>query len=97
MKTRIAPLLLATALFTAPALAQAPATAPAKPSLLARMKAKVAKPAAHATKPVAAPAAASAKGQQPRTAKSLACSKDADAKNIHGAARKAFMSKCKKA
>jgi hypothetical protein len=38
-----------------------------------------------------------ANGQAPRTAKSLACSKDADAKNIHGKARKTFMSHCKKA
>lgn len=32
-----------------------------------------------------------------RTAKSVDCSKQADAKNIHGKARKSFMSSCKKA
>lgn len=32
-----------------------------------------------------------------RTAKSLDCSKQADAKNVHGKARKSFMSSCKKA
>lgn len=42
-----------------------------------------------ATTPKAAP--------KPRTAASLQCSKDADAKNIHGKPRKAFMSQCKKA
>ena len=42
--------------------------------------------------------AASAKtGEKPRTAASLQCSKDADAKNIHGNPRKAFMKSCKKA
>ena len=34
---------------------------------------------------------------KPRTAASLQCSKDADAKNVHGKPRKAFMSQCKKA
>lgn len=33
---------------------------------------------------------------KPRTAKSLECSKEADGKNIHGKARKQFMSTCKK-
>ena len=32
-----------------------------------------------------------------RTEKSLECSKQADAKNVHGKSRKVFMSKCKKA
>ena len=31
-----------------------------------------------------------------RTAKSLECSEQADAKNVHGKPRKIFMSKCKK-
>ena len=34
---------------------------------------------------------------KPRTAASLQCSKDADAKNIHGKPRKAFMNSCKRA
>ena len=32
-----------------------------------------------------------------RTAKSLECSKQADAKNVHGKPRKVFMRQCKKA
>ena len=41
--------------------------------------------------------AASAEPAKPRTAKSLECSKQADAKNLHGKPRKTFMSTCKKA
>ena len=37
------------------------------------------------------------KEQTPRTAKSLECSKQADAKSLHGKPRKKFMSSCKKA
>ena len=48
---------------------------------------------AHAQAPSAKPAAAAAK---PRSAKSLECSKEADAKNLHGKPRKKFMSRCKK-
>jgi hypothetical protein len=48
----------------------------------------------------AAPAAPSApaapKAQKPRSAKSLDCSKQADAQNLHGKPRHAFMSTCKK-
>lgn len=53
---------------------------------------------APAAKPVAA-ATAAAKTRAPvvRTAKSLECSKQADAKGLHGKPRKAFMSTCKKA
>jgi hypothetical protein len=39
----------------------------------------------------------SEKVEKPRTAASLQCSKDADAKNVHGKERKKFMSECKKA
>ena len=43
------------------------------------------------------PAAASTKkAQAPRTAKSLECSKEADAKSLHGKPRKKFMRTCKK-
>lgn len=53
-----------------------------------------------ATKPAAAKPAAAEKAksvaQKPRTAKSLECSKEADAKNVHGKERKKFMSTCKK-
>lgn len=73
---------LALSLSTGAAFAQAaaPAAAPA-----------AAAPAA------AAPAAATTakKGQKPRTAQSLECSKKADAANIHGKPRSAFMRKCK--
>jgi hypothetical protein len=50
-------------------------------------------PAAPAEK--AAPAAK--KTEAPRSDASLQCSKDADAKNVHGKERKKFMSECKKA
>jgi hypothetical protein len=42
-------------------------------------------------------APAEKKNEKPRTAVSLQCSKDADAKGIHGEERKKFMSECKKA
>ena len=53
---------------------------------------------AMAQTPAAAPTAAPAakKAAKPRTAESLACSKEADDKNIHGKERKKFMSQCKK-
>jgi hypothetical protein len=41
--------------------------------------------------------AAAKKVQAPRSEKSLACSKDADGKGLHGKPRKKFMSECKKA
>jgi hypothetical protein len=52
-----------------------------------------------AAKAVPAPkmAPAEKKTEKPRTAVSLQCSKDADAKGIHGEERKKFMSECKKA
>ena len=43
-----------------------------------------------------APAPAAKKAEKPRSAESLACSKEADDKNIHGKDRKKFMSQCKK-
>ena len=94
---RFATLALAAALVSGTAMAQAPAAAPAKPSLMARMKAAAIKPAAPAAAAKSAAKPAANNNNAPRTAKSLECSKQADAKNIHGAARKAFMSKCKKA
>ena len=52
---------------------------------------------AQGTAPAAAPAATTAKkAEKPRTPESLACSKEADDKNIHGKERKKFMSQCKK-
>jgi hypothetical protein len=41
-------------------------------------------------------AATTKKAQAPRTAKSLECSKEADAKSLHGKPRKKFMRTCKK-
>ena len=59
--------------------------------------AQAAAPATPATAPATTPAAPAMmkKGAKPRTAQSLECSKKADAQNIHGKPRKAFMSKCK--
>jgi hypothetical protein len=53
---------------------------------------------APAAKPAAAPAskmAPAAKTEKPRTAASLECSKEADAKGLHGKERKKFRSECK--
>ena len=46
---------------------------------------------------MAAPSAKAEKMEKPRSAASLECSKEADAKSIHGKERKKFMSTCKKA
>ncbi len=46
--------------------------------------------------PAAKMAPAAKKAEKPRTAESLQCSKDADAKGVHGKERKKFMSECKK-
>jgi len=56
----------------------------------AQTTAPAAKPAAPASK--MAPAA---KMEKPRTAASLECSKEADAKGLHGKERKKFRSECK--
>jgi len=48
------------------------------------------------TAPAAAPAATEKKAEKPRTAASLECSKEADAKGLHGKERKKFRSECKK-
>jgi hypothetical protein len=51
-----------------------------------------------AAAPAAAPAskmAPAAKMEKPRTAASLECSKEADAKGLHGKERKKFRSECK--
>ena len=44
----------------------------------------------------AAPAASDKKMAKPRTAASLECSKEADAKGLHGKERKKFRAECKK-
>ncbi len=51
---------------------------------------------APATKATPAPAAEK-KAEKPRTAASLECSKEADAKGLKGKERKKFRSECKKA
>ncbi len=51
---------------------------------------------AQGTAPAAAPAAPAKNAEKPRSPESLACSKEADDKNIHGKDRKKFMSQCKK-
>jgi psiF repeat len=44
----------------------------------------------------AAPAATDKKASKPHTAASIECSKEADAKGLHGKERKKFRSDCKK-
>jgi len=80
IKTAIAAVALAFALSTGAAVAQT-ATGTAAPA-----------PAATAP----ATPAAKAKTAAPRTDESIACSKEADAKNLHGAERKTFRAKCMK-
>ena len=48
------------------------------------------------TAPAAAPAATEKKAEKPRSAASLECSKEADAKGLHGKERKKFRADCKK-
>lgn len=80
---------------------RAAATAFASLLLISSAIAQTAAPAtpAPAAKMTTAPKAAPAekKAEKPRTAASLECSKEADAKNVHGKERKKFMSECKKA
>jgi hypothetical protein len=53
---------------------------------------------AQTSAPAEKPAAAAAKpAKKERTAKSLECSKQADAKGLHGKDRKKFRAECKKA
>jgi hypothetical protein len=79
----------AAVLAAAPALAaQAPAAAPAKTVVTTPTKTGGATTASKTTVKG---------GPVPRTAASLACSKQADAQNIHGKARHKMMSACKAA
>jgi hypothetical protein len=78
-----------TLLSLAPAMAFAQATQPATPP--------AAKSSAPATPAPATPAPASTdSSSKPRSAVSLECSKEADAKGLHGKARKEFRSECRK-
>jgi hypothetical protein len=76
----------------------ATATALASMLLMGTAFAQTAAPAAKdATKTeTKAPAPAEKKAEKPRTAASLECSKEADAKGLHGKERKKFRSECKK-
>jgi hypothetical protein len=80
---------------------RAAATAIASLLLMSSAFAQTTTPAtpAAAAKTAPAPKAmpAEKKAEKPRTAASLQCSKDADAKGVHGKERKKFMSECKKA
>jgi hypothetical protein len=80
---------------------RAAATAVASLLLLGSAFAQTTTPATHPPAAKATPASkmepAEKKAEKPRTAVSLQCSKDADAKSIHGKERKKFMSECKKA
>ena len=62
--------------------------------------AQTASPPAKSTTPpqatAKAPAPPKATADKPRTAESLECSKQADAKGLHGNARRSFRTKCKK-
>jgi hypothetical protein len=80
---------------------RAAATAVASLLLMSSAFAQTTTPATPApaakTAPAPTMAPAAKKAETPRTAASLQCSKDADAKGVHGKERKKFMSECKKA
>src|SRR6266436_5664048 len=61
------------------------------------MSSAFAQTTAPATTPVPKMAPAEKKAEKPRTAASLECSKEADAKGLKGKERKKFRSECKKA
>jgi invasion protein IalB len=58
--------------------------------------AQTAAPAAPAPAATAPPAPAAGAGKHAQSAHSLECSKEADAKGLHGKARKKFREECKK-
>ena len=68
---------------------------PAPDGLGVRANHRAGAPAPAARPPKMAPA--EKKAEKPRTAASLECSKEADAKGLHGKERKKFRSECKKA
>jgi psiF repeat len=73
------------------------ATAIASLLLMGSAFAQTTAPAATPATPAAAPAAKMDKKPVVHTAASLECSKEADAKGLHGKERKKFRSDCKKA
>ena len=73
------------------------ALATAFASVLLMSSAAFAQTSAPASAPAATTAPAAKKTEKPRTAASLECSKEADAKGLHGKKeRKPFMRQCKK-
>ena len=75
---------------------RAAATAIASLLLMGSAFAQTTAPAATPAAPAAAPAAKMDKKPVVHTAASLECSKEADAKGLHGKERKKFRSDCKK-
>ena len=77
--------------------ALATATALASLLLMGGAFAQTTAPAKTEAPKMEAPKTEAAKEAKPRTAGSLECSKEADAKGLHGKERKKFRSECKKA
>ena len=77
--------------------ALATATAVASLLLMGAASAQTAVPAKTEATKSEAKAPAEKKAEKPRTAASLECSKEADAKGLHGKERRKFRSECKKA
>jgi len=73
------------------------ATAVASLLLMGAASAQTAAPAKTEATKTEAKAPAEKKAEKPRTAASLECSKEADAKGLHGKERRKFRSECKKA
>ena len=74
----------------------ATATAVASVLLIGAASAQTTAPAKTETTKTEAKAPAEKKAEKPRTAASLECSKEADAKGLHGKERRKFRSECKK-
>jgi phosphate-selective porin len=75
----------------------ASATAVVSILLMGAASAQTAAPAKTDATKTEAKAPPEKKAEKPRTAASLECSKEADAKGLHGKERKKFRSECKKA
>jgi phosphate-selective porin len=75
----------------------ATATAVVSLLLIGAASAQTAAPAKTEATKTEAKAPAEKKAEKPRTAASLECSKEADAKGLHGKERRKFRSECKKA
>jgi hypothetical protein len=75
----------------------ATATAVASLLLMGAASAQTTAPAKTEATKTEAKAPAEKKAEKPRTASSLECSKEADAKGLHGKERRKFRSECKKA